>query len=111
MKKYIMALAILALGCCIRQTIHTESSFFDHYTFEEVWTASVKSVSDIKFTVDSMDKEAGFISAESGTHIGQEVPPRLSIMIDESSGRVFINCKVLQKEQFVDVLGHGQRTV
>jgi hypothetical protein len=111
MKKYIMALAVLALSSCIRQTIHIESSFFDRYTFEEVWAAAVKSVNDINFTVDSMDKEAGFISAESGSHIGQEVPPRLSIMIDESRGRVFVNCKVLQKEQFVDVFGHGQRTV
>jgi len=85
--------------------------FLDSYSFDEVWIASVRAVNDIGFTVDSLDKDAGFIGAESGTHIGQDVPPRLSIMITEVRGRVYVDCKVLQKEQYIDIFGHGQRTI
>lgn len=115
MKKILLVMLVvvlvLAFVSCIRQTVRMDSRFLDDYSFEEVWSASIRAVNDIDFTIDSMDKEAGFIGAESGTHIGQEAPPRLSIMITESRGRVYLNCKVLQKEQFVDIFGHGRRTI
>ena len=111
MKKILVVLLALAMVSCIRQTINTESRFLDHYTFEDVWRASIRAVNDIGFTIDSLDIEAGFIGAESGSHIGQEVPPRLSIFISEVRGRVYVDCKVLQKEQFIDIFGHGERTV
>jgi len=111
MKKIIMILLSLALASCIHQNVKTESTYLDDYSFDEVWSAAIRAVNEIDFTIDSLDKDAGFIGAESGTHIGQEVPPRMSIMIAEERGRVFIDCKVLQKEQFFDILGHGQRTI
>ena len=106
-----MILLSLALTSCIHQNVKTESTYLDDYSFDEVWSAAIRAVNEIDFTIDSLDKDAGFIGAESGTHIGQEVPPRMSIMITEEKGRVFIDCKVLQKEQFFDILGHGQRTI
>ncbi|UCC40144.1 MAG: hypothetical protein JSV96_01415 [Candidatus Aminicenantes bacterium] len=107
----LLILMLLALVSCIQQTVKTESRFLDDYTFEEVWKASIRAVNDIEFTIDSLDKDAGFIGAESGPHIGQDAPPRLSIMITEARGRVYVNCKVLQKEEFIDVFGHGRRTI
>ena len=111
MKKIFVVFLALALVSCVQQTINMESRFLDNYTFDEVWRASISAVNDIGFTIDSLDIEAGFIGAESGTHILQEAPPRLSIFITESSGRVFVDCKVLQKEQFIDLFGHGERTI
>lgn len=111
MKKILVVLLALAMVSCIRQTINTESRFLDSYAFDDVWQASIRAVNDIGFTIDSLDIKAGFIGAESGTHIGQEVPPRLSIFITEVRGRVYVDCKVLQKEQFIDIFGHGERTV
>jgi hypothetical protein len=110
MKKFLLVLLALALISCIQQTVKTESTFLDRYTYEEVWRASIRAVNDIGFTVDSMDKESGFIGAESGKHIGQNAPPRLSIMLTEVKGRVYVDCKVLQKEP-IDVFGHGKRTI
>jgi len=108
----ILALAIaLFFLSCIRQTIHQDSLFLEGHSFNRVWRASLHAVSDIGFTVDSLDRDAGFIGAESGTHIGQEVPPRLSILLTESRGRVEVDCKMLQKEQFVDLFGHGPRVI
>jgi len=111
MKKFFLVLLALALVACIRQTINTETRFLDNYTFDDVWRASIRAVDDIGFTIDSIDLETGFIGAESGRHIGQKVPPRLAIFVTEIRGRVYVDCKVLQKEQFFDIFGHGERTI
>jgi hypothetical protein len=111
MKKMLLVLLALALVSCINQTINMESRFLDNYDFDEVWRASIRAVDDIGFTIDSIDLETGFIGAESGRHIGQKVPPRLAIFVTEIRGRVYVDCKVLQKEQFFDIFGHGERTI
>jgi hypothetical protein len=117
MKKLLMVMLITAfIICfmfiaCINQTLHQDTTFLDGYQFEEVWSASIHAVNDIGFTVDSLDKASGFISAASGTHIGQDAPPRLTIMISETRGQIHVDCKVLQMEQYVDILGHGKRTI
>ena len=107
----ISILMISASAACIKQTIHHDMTFLDNHGFEEVWVASIRAVNDIDFTVRSLDIDDGFIAAESGRHIGQNVPPQISIFITEAQGRIFVECKVLQKEQYVDILGHGRRTI
>lgn len=115
MKKPIIVILLLVIVTvflsCIRQTVHKDAVFLDGHSFGSVWQASIGAVDDIGFTVDSLDRASGFISAESGTLIGEEVPPRLSILILESEGRTVVECKMLQKEQFVDVFGHGRRVI
>jgi len=79
-------------------------------SFDEVWEASIEAVNDIEFTIDSMDRETGFIGAESGRYIlGGDAPPRLSIMVREFDDSVSVDCKVLQKEQLVDIFGIGKK--
>jgi len=111
MKKFWLILVILVLVSCVKQTIKQEATFLENHTFEEVWNASIKAINDIEFTVDSMDKEAGFIAAERGRHVFEKAPPRLSVMIKEVGGQVYVECKVLQKEQYVDLGGIGKKTV
>ena len=112
MKKYLLAIMILACFSCINQTINTESSFLEGYTYEDVWEASIKAVNDIDFTIDGMDKEAGFIGAESGPHIlGGDGPMRLSIMIKKYGQHVGLDLRVLQEEQPIDLFGIGKKIV
>ncbi|TET72427.1 MAG: hypothetical protein E3J44_02555 [Candidatus Aminicenantes bacterium] len=112
MKKFWLILVVLVLVSCVKQTIKQEATFLENHTFEEVWNASIKAINDIKFTVDSMDKEAGFIAAERGRRaIFENAPPRLSVMIKEVGGKVYVDCKVLQKNQFIDIGGVGKKTV
>lgn len=111
MKKYLLGLLVLALMACIKQTINTDVTFFESHTFDEVWEASLKAVSDIDFTIDSVDRETGFITAERGRHTLQNAPPRLSIMIEEYGNKVSVRCRILQKEQYVDIFGFGGKTV
>ena len=111
MKKFWVILLVLVLVACVKQTIKQEATFLESHTFEEVWNASVKAINDIEFIVDSMDKDAGFIAAERGRHIFEKVRPRLSVMIKEVGGKVYVDCKVLKKDQFVDLGGTGTKTV
>jgi hypothetical protein len=112
MRKFLAVAMILAFISCINQTVKTESTFLEGRSYEEVWEASIRAVNDIDFTIDSMDKLSGFIGAESGQHIlGGDAPPRLSIMIKEYGESVNVDCRVLQKEQFVDLFGVGKKIV
>jgi hypothetical protein len=76
-----------------------------------VWNATIKAINDIRFTVDSVDKEAGFIAAERGRHVFENAPTRLSVMIKEVSGKVYVDCKVLQKNMVIDIGGKGKKAV
>ena len=112
MKKLLLPFLLLSCISCAIQTVKTETSYWQNRTFDEVWEASIEAVNDIAFTIDSIDREAGFIGAESGRYVlGGDAPPRLSIMIREFDGSVSVDCKVLQKEQLVDVFGIGKKIV
>lgn len=110
MKKLWLVLLVLAFVCCTRQIINQDATFLHNKTFNEVWEACIKAVNDIDFTIHSLNKEAGFISAESGQYVTQKAPPHLAIMIKEVGGKVSVNCKVLQKE-YIDIFGYGKKTV
>lgn len=110
MKKLLLAFLILFFVSCAIQTVKTETNYWRNRSFDEVWEASIEAVNDIEFTIDSMDKETGFIGAESGRYIlGGDAPPRLSIMVREFGDSVSVDCKVLQKEQLVDIFGIGKK--
>jgi hypothetical protein len=112
MKKIFLPLLLVACVSCAIQTVQTDTNYWRNRTFDEVWEASVEAVNDIEFTIDSLDREAGFIGAESGRYVlGGDAPPRLSIMIREFDNSVSVDCKVLQKEQLVDLFGIGKKIV
>lgn len=102
---------ILFLAGCHRQTINMGTAAFDGYSYRDVWRASLRAVNDIEYTVYAMDRDAGFIGAECGPYVLQELPPRLSIMIHNDYGRIFVECKVLQMDSYIDILGYGKKTV
>ena len=111
MKKFWVVFLMISTAACIQQTVHQRASLYENLSFDEVWDATIKAVYDIKFTVDSLDRESGFISALRGKDVLQHAPPRLSIMISDLEGKVYVDCKVLQQDQFFDILGHGNRTI
>jgi len=110
MKKLWVILLVLVFISCVKQNIKQEATFLENHTFEEVWNASIKAINDIDFVVDSMDKDAGFIAAERGRHVFEKASPRLSVMIKEVGGKVYVDCKVLKKEP-IDIGGTGKKTV
>ena len=112
MKRLMLDILVLACVSCAIQTVKTETRLFQDRNFDEVWDASIAAVNDIEFTIDSLDRQTGFIGAESGRYVlGGDAPPRLSIMIREFDNSVSVDCKVLQKEQLVDLFGIGKKIV
>jgi len=117
MKKHLVIILVVTLVicitfiACIRQTLHRDIAFIDRHSFDSVWDASIRAVEDIGFTIHSMDRDTGFIGAESGPFIGDDMPPRLSILISQEQERVFVDCKILRPDEFFDIFGHGKRTV
>jgi hypothetical protein len=111
MKRIWLLVFILMAVSCVRQVINQEVNLLQDHSFDEVWEASIRAVNDIGYTIDSVDKETGFISAESGPHLLQNTPPRMSIMITSSNGKVYVDCKLLQKDQYFDLFGIGTDTV
>jgi hypothetical protein len=110
MKKFWLILVVLVLVSCVKHTIKQEATFLENHTFEEVWSASINAVNDIEFIVVSMDKESGFIAAERGRLVFEKAPPRLAVTIKEVGGKVYVDCKALQKEP-IDIGGAGKKTV
>jgi hypothetical protein len=110
-RKLLIVFLLISATACVQQTVHQRSTFLDNHSFDAVWDATLKAVYDIKFTVDSVDRESGFISALRGQDVLQHAPPRLSILISDMDGKVLVDCKVLQQEQYIDILGHGKRTI
>jgi len=111
MKKLLPMLMVLSMVACLKQTVNTDMTFYENRTFDEVWNASVRALDDIDFTIDSVDRETGFIAAERGRHTLQNAPPRLSIMIDDLGDKISVRCRMLQKEQYIDIFGFGRKTV
>ena len=106
-----VAVLFIAPAACVRQVVNQDVTFLDHHSMDEVWAASVRAVADIDFTIASMDRSAGFISAESGPRLFEDLPPRLTILIQEMDGKIRVDCRVLQKDQLIDLGGHGRKTV
>lgn len=115
-RKWVIILVVTLVLCftlmaCIKQTLHRDVAFIERHSYESVFQASIRAVEDIGFTIHSMDRDTGFIGAESGPFIGDDMPPRLSILISQERERVFVDCKLLRPDEFVDIFGHGRRTV
>ncbi|NIM91160.1 MAG: hypothetical protein GTO17_09455 [Candidatus Aminicenantes bacterium] len=84
------------------------SYFHQIHTFDEVWQASIKTVDEIGFKIENLDRNAGFIGAENGC-LG--CPLRLLIMVTEFKGRVYMDYKVLQKKPENDPSEEDKETI
>ena len=78
------------------------------HTYDEVWQASLKTVDDIGFKIDSLDRNAGFIGAANGCQV---CPLRLLIMVTEFKGRVYMDYKVLQKKSEDNIFYDEKKTI
>jgi len=104
------AIPLLLMTACLQQTVRTTSTVYDGFTLNEVWRAALRTLHDLDFSIYALDNQAGFIGAEGPMHIFHEIPPRLSIFIARRYDRVYVDCKVIQPEQVVDVFRYGRKT-
>jgi hypothetical protein len=84
------------------------SYFHQIHTFDEVWQASLKTVDDIGFKIENLDRNAGFIGAENGCQL---CPLRLLIMVTELKGRIYMDYIVLQKKHEDNIYDDEKKTI
>lgn len=94
------------MSCASVQPQKAESKFNVSYTdfsFDEVWSAAMKAVDDIEFTIRKMIKESGFIYAEGRRNPSPlYLPPHMNVIIREENGRINVNCHVVLPGQITD---------
>ena len=109
-KVVFLSAVVLLLTSCIKPPVHTSSTEFDSYSFDEVWTASLQALHDMDFIPYAFDRGAGIISAEMGHMIIlHDVPPQISLVISRDYGKTYVDCKVIQLDQYVDVFGLNKK--
>lgn len=104
------AIPLILMTACLHQTVRTTSTVYDGFALGEVWNAALRTLHDLDFSIYALDNHAGFIGAEGPMPIFHELPPRLSVFISRRYGTVYVDCKVIQPDQLVDVFGYGRKT-
>ena len=105
-------LCLILLNCMGSMQVKQEASkFYENYSFDEVWVASLRAIQDIGFTIKNTEKESGLIYAEGGRNvITQNESPQLNIMVIESGEKVHVDCRAVQPGQIVDY-GAGKKNI
>ena len=103
---------LLTAGCSVAAAKKQDVSFLDGHAYNEVWTASIRALSDIRFTVDDMDKDSGYIfaTADKRNVVTQTNQAQLKILLTEEGGRVCLTCQAIQPGQIVDY-GAGKKNI
>lgn len=86
-----------------------EAIYYENYSFDEVWTASLKALTDIGYSVKESYREMGMIFAQGNPNpsrpfIEQEKPPNMNITTSEENGRIKLDCQVVVSTALVDAI-------
>jgi len=93
----IVCIALVMMGCA---TLHREepvdifqrTQSYRNFPFSHVWSAVLRTVDDVGFTVRSAKKGVGLIHAEAKSSLGPGyLPPLMNVVIREENGRVDVN--------------------
>lgn len=105
------------------KVIAQEEVSFDKYTFDEVWSASEKTLIKLNYAYVTFDKDRGKLVARIKQKIGgvpkvEEMEPPLAyeaqryfcdISISEEDGKVILMCSVSKEMPASDPLKKGKR--
>ena len=72
--------------------IFQRTQSFEHFSFDEMWSAALLSVAEVDFLVRSTKKEIGLIQAVAALNPEPgSIPPRVNVIIKEEEGRIDVN--------------------
>lgn len=93
-----LGFVLLALAGCA--TVHRDDPIdiypktqsYRQYSFDDIWTAALRSTDDIGFIVRKATKKVGLIHAEAKTNPDPRyVLPRMNVIIKDRMGKVEVN--------------------
>lgn len=89
---------LLALISCatLRQDdpidIYKRTQSYKNISFDEVWSAALRSIDEIGFMVRSATKKSGLVQAVAKMNADQKyLPPLMNIVINDRYGRIEVN--------------------
>jgi len=85
---------------------------YENNSFDDVWSASLKAIMDIGFSIKSTDREGGFIFAQGHKNdLLDDEPPNLNLIILEKNGKMSIDCQVILPGTSVDLLQKREKVM
>ena len=75
---------------------------FKQKTYDEVWSATVKALMQLKYQVASSDKEGGIISAQKGKSflnrkVAQEQLENFQVLLEQGDAGIKVDCQFTKK--------------
>ena len=72
--------------------IYQKTQSYKNLSFDEVWSAALKSIDEMGFIIQSAKKKIGLIHAEAKMNPDpQFLPPRMNVIIREENSRIDVN--------------------
>ncbi|MFQ6069170.1 MAG: hypothetical protein ACE5LC_01440 [Candidatus Aminicenantales bacterium] len=90
---------LLLLSCASTGVIKERTRYFERYTFDQVWEASLAALKDLNYEIMETARWRGFIYAERKNlpHSTLRLPLQLSVHIgeDEELGWIKVDCEAI----------------
>ena len=72
--------------------IYQETQFYKNYSFDDVWSAALRSVDEMDFIVRNATKKIGLIHAEIKMNPDPDyLPPLMNVIIREENDTIVVN--------------------
>lgn len=72
--------------------IYQKTQSYKKFSFDDVWSAALRSIDEIDFTVRNATKEIGLIHAEAKINPDPRfLPPLMNVIIREENSRIDVN--------------------
>lgn len=100
-KTYVLGFLILALAGCASVPlddpieIYQRTRSYKKYSFDDVWSAALRSIDDVGFAVRNTTKKVGLIQAVAKVNPEPRyLPPLMNVVIKEEEQRIDVNFHV-----------------
>jgi len=100
-------ICFLILSCATTMHVKRQKKFsYNEYSFDTVWSAAMKAVMDIGYSIKSSDKNGGIIFAQNeAVYITEEAPLNLNILLKEENGKIDVDCQLVIPGAAFDAVG------
>ena len=95
---YLSLILMFLVSCASIQAKKSEATlFYENFSFDDVWSAALKTINGMGFEVTKEEKEKGLIVAGKRGELLIAGPPFLNIHLREYGERIAVDCRAIMK--------------
>ena len=104
---------LLFLSCVSTQVFKERTRYFDKFSIDEIWQASLNALEELEYVIRVQEKWRGFLYAEREKHQFStlRLPLQLSVHISEEEGQIKVDCEAILIGKKMDYPTERRRTV